>query len=148
MCATGATGCLERAREELAEFYPPDPDGSVPVAYLWSRTHPMPQLSCRDASHTPVLVARKTNKRVALEPVVDRENQSVDFKVVEGPNVTGNPGEATTSRGDTKCLLCGQVVKADQVKDAGQSGKMGAVLTAVVNRQDKGGKSYRADRES
>ena len=25
---------LERAREKLAEFYPPDPDDSVPVAYL------------------------------------------------------------------------------------------------------------------
>lgn len=33
---------LERAREELSEFYPPDPDGSVPVAYLWSRTIPCP----------------------------------------------------------------------------------------------------------
>ena len=25
---------LERARESLAEFYQPEPDGSVPVAYL------------------------------------------------------------------------------------------------------------------
>jgi adenine-specific DNA methylase len=33
---------LERAREDLAEFYPRDPDGSVPVAYLWSRTVPCP----------------------------------------------------------------------------------------------------------
>ena len=139
---------LEKAREDLAEFYPPDPDGSVPVAYLWSRTIPCPSCGAEMPLIRQYWLARKTNKRVALEPVVDRENQSVDFKVVEGSNVTGNPGEATTSRGDTKCLLCGQVVKADQVKDAGQSGKMGAVLTAVVNGQDKGGKSYRADRES
>ena len=33
---------LERAREELSDFYPPDPDGGVPVAYLWSRTIPCP----------------------------------------------------------------------------------------------------------
>ena len=38
----------------------------------------------------------------------------MDFEVVEGVgHVTGDPADATTSRGDTKCLLCGQVVKAD-----------------------------------
>jgi adenine-specific DNA methylase/very-short-patch-repair endonuclease len=26
------------AEKELAEFYPPDPDGSKPIAYLWART--------------------------------------------------------------------------------------------------------------
>src|SRR5690606_212408 len=26
------------AEKELAEFYPPDPDGSRPIAYLWART--------------------------------------------------------------------------------------------------------------
>ena len=28
----------EAAEKELAEFYPPDPDGSRPIAYLWART--------------------------------------------------------------------------------------------------------------
>ncbi len=28
----------EEAEKELAEFYPPDPDGSKPIAYLWART--------------------------------------------------------------------------------------------------------------
>ena len=26
------------AEKELGEFYPPDPDGAVPIAYLWART--------------------------------------------------------------------------------------------------------------
>ena len=123
---------LEKAREELAEFYPPDPDGSVPVAYLWSRTIPCP--SCR--AEMPLIrqywLARKDKKKVALEPVIDQENQRVDFKVVEGTNVTGNPAEATTSRGDTECLLCGQVVKAAQVRQASIAGKLSATLTAVA----------------
>ena len=46
---------LERARKELAEFYPPDPDGSVPVAYLWSRTIPCPSCKRRNAPHPSVL---------------------------------------------------------------------------------------------
>jgi adenine-specific DNA methylase/REP element-mobilizing transposase RayT len=28
----------EAAEKELAEYYPPDPDGSRPIAYLWART--------------------------------------------------------------------------------------------------------------
>jgi adenine-specific DNA methylase len=28
----------DEAEKELAEFYPPDPDGSRPIAYLWART--------------------------------------------------------------------------------------------------------------
>ena len=58
--------------------------------------------------------------------------------------MTGDPAEATTSRGDTKCLLCGQVVKVAQVHEAGRAGYMGAELTAVVlEPSGKGGKRYR-----
>ena len=28
----------EEAEKELAEFYPKDPDGATPIAYLWART--------------------------------------------------------------------------------------------------------------
>ena len=81
-----------------------------------------------------------------MEPDIDRENNRVDFKVVEGSNVSGDPAEATTSRGDTKCLLCEQVVKADHVKEAGKKGNMSATMTAVVTTGSSGGKSYRDDK--
>ena len=135
---------LERAVDELAEFYPPDPDGSVPVAYLWSRTIPCP--SCR--AEMPLIrqywLARKPKKRVALEPIIDREAGRVDFEVVAGKDVLGSPEHATTSRGDTRCLVCGQVVKAAQVHEIGRAGDMDARMTAVVlapNGRD--GKRYR-----
>lgn len=135
---------LERARTELAEFYPPDPDGSVPVAYLWSRTVPCPNCGAEMPLIRQYWLARKENKKVALKPVIDRANKRVDFEVVEGKDVTGDPGEATTSHGDTLCLLCNQVVKADYVRQAARDGKMGAVMTAVVlEAQAAGGKLYR-----
>ncbi len=28
----------KQAEKELAEYYPPDPDGATPIAYLWART--------------------------------------------------------------------------------------------------------------
>ena len=139
---------LEKAREELAEFYPPDPDGSVPVAYLWSRTIPCPSCHAEMPLIRQYWLARKENKKVALEPVLDQENNRVEFRVVEGLGVTGNPSEATTSRGDTKCLLCGQVVKAAQIHDFGRAGKINARPTAVVlEPSGKGGKRYRAPTE-
>ena len=140
---------LERAREELAEFYPPDADGSVPVAYLWSRTIPCP--SCR--AEMPLIrqywLARKERKRVALEPTIDREGGRVDFRVVEGSDVRGSPEQATTSRGDTRCLLCGQIAKGADTRQLSMEGKLGAAMTAVVQSgRDRGGKTYRADNEA
>ena len=140
---------LERARQELAEFYPPDPDGSVPVAYLWSRTIPCPSCHAEMPLIRQYWLARTDKKKVALKPVIDRENNSVDFEVVEGLDVTGNPAKATTSRGDTRCLLCGQVVKAAQVHESGRSGEMNAKLTSVVlEASGKGGKRYRPWRQA
>ena len=28
----------KQAEKELAQYYPPDPDGATPIAYLWART--------------------------------------------------------------------------------------------------------------
>ena len=138
---------LERARAELSEFYPPDPDGSVPVAYLWSRTVPCPNCGAEMPLIRQYWLARKENKKVALKPVLDRANKRVDFEIVEGKYVTGDPAEATTSRGDTKCLLCNQTVKAEYVRQTARDGKMSAVLTSVVlEALGSGGKRYRADR--
>ena len=140
---------LERAREKLAEFYPPDPDGSVPVAYLWSRTIPCPSCHAEMPLIRQYWLVRKDKKKVALEPIIDQENNRVDFKVVEGPNIIGDPAEATTSRGDTRCLLCGQVVKGKTTREKGRKIGFGEVLTAVVTSMPgKSGKHYRAATEN
>ncbi len=137
---------LGRAREELAEFYPSDPDGSVPVAYLWSRTIPCPSCEADMPLIRQYWLARKLKKRVALEPVIDREVGTVDFGVVDGEDVTGSPGQATTSRGDTRCLLCDQVVKGSEVRRLSRNGRLDATLTAVVlTNEGTKGKSYRPD---
>jgi adenine-specific DNA methylase len=136
---------LEQARTKLATYYPPDPDGSMPVAYLWSRTVPCPSCTAEMPLIRQYWLARKDRKKVALEPVVDQGTRTVEFRIVEGTNVNGDPGEATTSRGDTRCLVCGQVVKASYIHQAGRDGNLGARLTAVVvNRAGELGKGYRA----
>ncbi len=135
---------LARARERLSEFYPPDPDGSVPIAYLWSRTIPCPSCQARMPLIRQYWLARKPKKKIALRPVINQTDREVNFEIVEGAGVIGNPALATTRRGDTKCLLCGQVVKAAQVHDSGRAGDMDARLTGVVIQPNTGrGKQYR-----
>lgn len=140
---------LEKARKELAQYYPPDPDGSVPVAYLWSRTVPCPNCEAEMPLVRQYWLARKDNKKIALTPVVVPQTSSVTFEVVEGSNVTGDPGHATTSRGDTTCLVCKQVVTAAYVHEAGRAGNLGQKATAVIlEASGPGGKRYRAPTES
>jgi len=59
---------LEEARKELAEFYPPDPDGAIPVGYIWARTIPCQNPAC--GAEIPLMrqfwLAKKDRKRVAL----------------------------------------------------------------------------------
>ena len=137
---------LERAREQLAEFYPPDPDGSVPVAYLWSRTIPCPACNAEMPLIRQYWLARRPKRKVALKPVPDWDNNRVDFEVVEGSNVTGDPAQATSSRGDARCLLCQQVVKAARIRELGWEGRMRSTLTSVVlSGNESPGKRYRSD---
>ncbi len=57
---------LEKARNEIGQFYPPDPDGSIPVAYLWARTVKCSNPTC--GSTIPLLrqfwLSKKPNHKV------------------------------------------------------------------------------------
>jgi adenine-specific DNA methylase len=87
---------LEKAREELAEFYPavvphpsplnPHPSPETPIAYIWSRTIRCPNPSC--GAEIPLFrqfwLARKgARKEIALVPVVDRDRRCVNFRIVQ-----------------------------------------------------------------
>jgi putative DNA methylase len=140
---------LERAREELAEFYPPEPDGSVPVAYLWSRTVPCPNCGAEMPLIRQYWLARKEKRNVFLSPILLREQNSVDFEVREATSLQSGIVDSTTSQGDSICLLCRQVVKAEQARRLAREGKLGSTLTAVVlESKGREGKGYRADSEA
>jgi adenine-specific DNA methylase/REP element-mobilizing transposase RayT len=58
----------EQAEKELAEFYPVDPDGSRPIAYLWARTVRCEAVGC--GAEIPLMrsfwLCKKANRRRAL----------------------------------------------------------------------------------
>src|SRR5262249_15607476 len=76
------------AEKELAEFYPPDPDGARPIAYLWARTLQCESPHC--GAEIPLVrsfwLCKKTNRRRALQSKVVRpkgERPHVEFEIVE-----------------------------------------------------------------
>lgn len=137
---------LEQAREEIGRFYPKEPDGSVPVGYIWARTIPCQNPSC--GAEIPLIrqfwLAKKSDKKIAYKPIVDKKNKKVDFKIVENKQIDFNPSERTISRGDAKCFVCGQITKSNLTKQIAKEGRMKQRLIGVVlHHPNKKGKNYR-----
>jgi putative DNA methylase len=163
---------LERARRELAAFYPAV-GGETPIAYIWSRTIRCPNPAC--GAEIPLFrqlwLARKgargkgrgMRREIALAPVVHKDQRRVSFLIVQRrgnswqviggspiPNPSSlvpdsfDPSKGTVSRGNAVCLVCGTGAKDNYVKAEAQAGRMGHRLVAVVTTRGKGqGRNYR-----
>jgi putative DNA methylase len=137
---------LQEARKELGHFYPPDPDGSIPVGYIWARTVRCKNPSC--GAEIPLMrqfwLAKKDNKNVALKLIVDKKKKQIEFKIVKGDEIDFNPDEGTTSRATVGCPCCPSGLLANEVREQFQSGTAGQRMIAVVLHHPKrNGKNYR-----
>ena len=137
---------LEEAKKEIGKFYPNEPDGSVPVAYLWARTVKCPNPSC--GAEIPLIrqywLCKKENKKVSLKPIVNQKEKRVDFKIVEGKEIDFNPSEGTMKKGTATCLVCGNTADGKYIRKESQEGRMGQRMTTVVlTHPKKKGKIYR-----
>ncbi|HKM55307.1 MAG TPA: DUF1156 domain-containing protein [Isosphaeraceae bacterium] len=72
------------AEKELAEFYPKDPDGATPIAYLWARTIQCEGPGC--GAEVPLIrslsLAKRSDRSVALQLVPRPRAKRVDFQVI------------------------------------------------------------------
>lgn len=143
---------LEMARKELDRFYPSDPDGSIPIGYLWARTIPCQNPAC--GAEIPLMrqfwLSRDDNKRVALYP--ETEGQEVRFRIVGtgyAPWPEGfDPKRGTMARAVATCLICGATVDGNTVRRLFCEGQAGQRLVAVVlKRPGNNGKWYRVAHE-
>jgi adenine-specific DNA methylase/REP element-mobilizing transposase RayT len=68
----------EKAAKELAEFYPKDPDGATPIAYLWARTVKCESPNC--GAEIPLMrsfwLCKKANRKRALRYKVVKESST------------------------------------------------------------------------
>ena len=149
---------LEPLNAEFNESYLKDPHeprwvAKPTVAYLWART-----VSCKQCRATlPLLKTRwlckKDNKRVLLDMEPNSDETGVVFAVERDvPPHGGNTaqrrehdkriGAGTMSRTGATCPCCGAIMTMSDIRYEGRSGRLGAVMTAVVVDGPKG-KEYR-----
>ena len=151
----------QEAEAELAEFYPKDPDGATPIAYLWARTVQCEGPGC--GAEVPLIrslwLAKKANRSVALQLVRRLSAKRVDFHIIvkqrggwvdqDNPrtNIEEPKFDGTVKRGSATCPCCGYTTPVARVREQlkGKHGGWGdARLYCVVStRTDAQGRSYR-----
>jgi len=138
----------ERAEKELAEFYPKDPDGSMPIAYLWARTIQCEGPGC--GAKVPLLrtntLYSKGKKKVFLSPVIDNFNKSISFNVASNA-----PSFNTIKSATVTCPICGYTTQNKGVMyqvAKKNGGTDDAVLLAVVTESPELGRQYKVPSES
>lgn len=137
---------LRRARDEIGRFYLDEPDGSVPVGYLWARTIQCQNPECE--AEVPLIrqfwLSKKKRKVVAYRPVVDHKNKTVEFEIVRGDSNGFDPSKGTVSRSNARCPVCGQVTTASVIRSLGTKGRIGERMVVVVLKNpQRTGKHYR-----
>ena len=154
------------AERELADLYPPDPDGATPIAYLWARTVRCEAPNC--GAEIPLMrslwLCKKARRKRALRPRVVRpqcESPRVEFEVFE-PAADLEVRAGTVARAKAACVCCRAVLPPARVRPqlAAQRGGAdvifdehgrrtgGAFLLAVVTlKPGEKGRHYRLPTE-
>lgn len=137
----------EEAEKELAEFYPKDPDGATPIAYLWARTITCENPAC--GAEVPLMrslwLAKKGNS-VALKMVPNRDEKQVDFEIVENPKAS-EVQDGTVARGSATCPVCGYTTPVESVRAQLKKRHGGAadarLFCVVTTRHQERGRFFR-----
>ncbi|MCY2991652.1 MAG: DUF1156 domain-containing protein [Planctomycetota bacterium] len=155
----------EQAEKELAEFYPKDPDGATPMAYLWARTIQCEGPGCGAA--VPLIrslwLAKKTNRSIALQLVPNPKAKRVDFHIVakqqgrwvdqdDPKSEISNPAfDGTVKRGSATCPCCGYTTPVARVREQFKARHGGAndasLMCVVTTRTAEPGRWYRLPTE-
>jgi len=110
----------EAAEKELKQFYPDDPDGSKPIAYLWARTVRCESPNC--GAEIPLVrsfwLCKKSNRKRALRYKIIRhkgEPAHAEVEVFE-PDAESEVQSGTVTRAKATCLCCGTVLPPERVR--------------------------------
>ncbi len=110
----------KQAEKELAEFYPVDPDGARPIAYLWARTVRCEAPDC--GAEIPLMrsfwLSKKASRRCALRSKVVRQKDQapvVEFEIFE-PKTEDEVQKGTVTRAKATCLYCNRTTAPDRVR--------------------------------
>ena len=126
----------EEAFKRIGHLYPTIKDENgidrTVIAWLWARTIPCANPAC--GIDMPMMktfqLSKKPNNRHWTKPVIDRETNTISFKVQNHP--TDVPTEATVNRNGATCIACNTSAKLDYVRQQTREGKISEQITAVV----------------
>jgi len=132
----------QQAEKELAEFYPKDPDGATPIAFLWARTVKCESPNC--GAEIPLMrsfwLCKKTTRKRALRYQLKRQKEkdkspTVEFDVFEPKSEKDVPA-GTVSRGNAACPCCNMVLPVERVRAqlAKQRGGADVIFDDTGNR--------------
>jgi len=152
----------EAAEKELAEFYPPDSDGSKPIAYLWARTVRCESPNC--GAEIPLMrsfwLCKKSGRKRALRYkriTTEGKTPQIEFEIFEPKNDSDVP-PGTVTRAKATCICCGTVLSPDRVRaqltnqhggadvifdDKGNRIGGPRLLATITLKPDKQGRHYR-----
>ena len=142
----------EQAEKELAEFYPKDPDGATPIAYLWARTIKCEGPGC--GAEVPLVrnlwLAKKRTSSVALRLLPNHKARRVEFEIIEKAKA-GDVTSGTVARGSVTCPCCSYTTSLDAVRaqlaDRHGGSRDSRLLCVVTLRPGERGRSYRLPNE-
>jgi len=138
---------LQEAKKEIGRFYPNEPDGLIPVGYIWARTVTCQNPSC--GAEIPLMrqywLVKKDKKKISLRPYV--KDKKVEFEIV-GQNTPFpndfDPEKGTVVKAAVTCPVCGAAIDYKTTQKLFQEGKTGQRMVAVVLYNKKArGKTYR-----
>ena len=126
----------DEAEQRIGHLYPdatgPNGESLTPIAWIWARTVESPDPAW--SGHVPlvtswVLANKRGKPKIWVEPVIDRDTQSISYRIHEG----GEPiFERTVKGGHGRCIATGSAIPNDYIKAEGCSGRLGSQLIAVV----------------
>jgi adenine-specific DNA methylase len=156
----------KQAEKELGQYYPRDPDGATPIAYLWARTVRCESPNC--GAEIPLTrsfwLRRRAGRYWALQYKVEKPKgriPRIHFDVFVPKDEKQVP-PGTITLGNAKCIACETVLARERVRaqlreqrgggdvlfDEHGRRKGGALLLAVVlARSEKPGRFYRLPSE-
>ncbi|MDQ1312660.1 MAG: putative methylase [Euryarchaeota archaeon] len=140
------------AEKELGQFYPKDPDGATPIAYLWARTVTCEGPGC--GAEVPLMrslwLAKKSRRSVALKFIPDQEKKRVDFEIIHDFKAQ-DVSEGTMRRGSATCPVCGYTTPVASVRKQLKARRGGAadarLFCVVTTKPGQQGRFYRLPTE-
>jgi len=160
------TWITQEAEKELNEFYPKDPDGATPIAYLWARTIQCEGPGC--GAEVPLIrslwLAKKSDHSVALRLVPCLAAKRVDFQIIvkgrgawvnqDDPKdrITTPKFDGTVKRGSATCPCCGYTTPVVRLREQLKERRGGAndarLIAVVMTMPKEQGRNYRLARDA